>query len=132
MSFPDTRWTYLAQVSKRHIKVLPVLDATYEKLSSDDPTSMGRLRQLRDFKLLYTITIIADVFTEMQVQIILKHRSPDSVICELKQDVQNITAFFETHKSISGTAENIFWNDLKINIMEEDNALRFSMCLVGG
>ena len=73
MSFPDTRWTYLAQVSKRHIKVLPVLDATYEKLSSDDPASMGRLRQLKDLKLLYTITIIANVFTDTQVQIILKH-----------------------------------------------------------
>ena len=29
LTFPDTRWTYLAQASKRHIQVLPVLIATY-------------------------------------------------------------------------------------------------------
>ena len=44
LTFPDTRWTYLAQVSKRHIQVLPVLVATYEELASEDPTIIGRLR----------------------------------------------------------------------------------------
>ena len=132
ITFPDTRWTYLAQVSKRHIKVLPVLDATYEDLASEDPTIMGRLRQLRDVKLLYTITVISDIFTEMAVQIILKHQSSNSVICELKQDVQNTIAFFEAQKSAYGIAEKKFWSDLKIDVLEEENTLNISMCLEGG
>ena len=132
LTFPDTRWTYLAQVSKRHIQVLPVLVATYEDLAFEDPTIIGRLRQLRDVKLLYTIIVISDIFTEMAAQIILKHQSPDSVICELKQDVQNTIAFFGALKSTYGTAEKKFWSDLKIDVLEDENTLNFSMCLEGG
>ena len=106
--------------------------ATYEELASEDPTIIGRLRQLRDVKLLYTIIVISDIFTEMAAQIILKHQSPDSVICELKQDVQNTIAFSEALKSTHGTAEKKFWSDLKIDVLEDENTLNFSMCLEGG
>ena len=68
----------------------------------------------------------------MAAQIILKHQSPDSVICELKQDVQNTIAFFGALKSTYGTAEKKFWSDLKIDVLEDENTLNFSMCLEGG
>ena len=69
----------------------------------------------------------------MQVQIILKHQSPESVICKLKQDVQNTITFFEAQKSTNGSrsAENKFWKDLQINVVEEENKLDFSMRLEG-
>ena len=58
ITFPITRWSYITQVCKRHIKVIPVLHTVYENLAATDSSMKGRLAQLQDIKIVHAIHII--------------------------------------------------------------------------
>ena len=115
-------------------QTLEEIESTPIMLSSTDKVQISLLLQDINFvvKKNRPISFVFDLMKHFDEKIILlKHQSPDSVICELKQDVQNTIAFFGALKSTYVTAENKFWSDLKIDVLEDENTLNFSMCLEG-
>ena len=121
ITFPETRWSYIAQVCLRHISVFDILVMMYENLASTDVSLKGRLSQLLNLKYHYTISVVGDIFCEMQKQIILKHQADNALVCEVDQDVKNLRTFLEMMKVKLGKLEKRFWDDLVIDLTDVDD-----------
>ena len=108
---PSTRWTYLRKAGIKLIDVYFELVVFFENraerhLSGEtaDPTAEGRLRSLKDLKVVTCLHVAMDIL-EPVIALNTRTQGRKRLICEKRHNVQTVIRRLEALKQVGGTYE---------------------------
>ena len=115
----ESRWKFVVEVGGRYHSRVFAVEMAYQQRAADktikDDNVEGRLVQIHNMRLLYSIICAVDIYGEIN-RLNVKYQGQEPLICEVVEDVQKLCLILDMYRDGDidkcGSQEKLFWKQL--------------------